>query len=79
MTLAEMIYEKSKDLPEAKAREVIDFIDFLKTRIPQADAADAGDEQESRHAALARIAGVRVHWDGKPIPSRDALYDGGRG
>lgn len=74
------IYQKSKDLPEEKAREVIDFIDFLKTRIPQADETGAREEQESlRSTALAQLADVRVHWNGKPIPNRDALYDDGRG
>ena len=32
MNLAETIYQKSLDLPEDKAVEVIDFIDFLKNR-----------------------------------------------
>jgi hypothetical protein len=32
MNLAETIYQKSLDLPEEKAIEVIDFIDFLKQR-----------------------------------------------
>ena len=32
MNLAETIYQKSLDLPEDKAIEVIDFIDFLKNR-----------------------------------------------
>ncbi len=32
MNLAETIYQKSLDLPEEKANEVIDFIDFLKHR-----------------------------------------------
>jgi hypothetical protein len=33
MTLAETIYQKSLDLPDEKAIEVIDFIDFLKSRL----------------------------------------------
>jgi hypothetical protein len=32
MTLAETIYQKSLELPDEKAIEVIDFIDFLKSR-----------------------------------------------
>ena len=32
MNLAETIYQKCLDLPEEKAIEVIDFIDFLKNR-----------------------------------------------
>jgi hypothetical protein len=36
MNLSEMIYEKSRHLPEDKAQEVIDFIDFLLCRTEQA-------------------------------------------
>jgi hypothetical protein len=75
MTLAELIFEKSKDLPVVKAQEVIDFIDFIKTRNNQ---TEAGAQQE-REAALAKITRARIHWDGKPIPSRDELHDGARG
>lgn len=32
MTLAETIYQKSLELPDNKAIEVIDFIDFIKSR-----------------------------------------------
>ena len=76
MTLAELIFEKSKDLPVVKAREVIDFIDFIKTRDAQTEEAGA---QQERDAALAKIARARIHWEGKPIPSRDELHDGARG
>jgi hypothetical protein len=37
MNLAETIYQKSLDLPEDKAIEVIDFIDFLKNRARPAE------------------------------------------
>lgn len=76
MTLAELIFEKAKDLPVVKAHEVIDFIDFIKSRDRQNDAADTKEERE---AALAKIARARIHWEGKPIPSRDELHDGARG
>jgi len=36
MTTAEKIYEAVKPLPEAMAREVLDFIEFVKTRRDQA-------------------------------------------
>ena len=32
MALAEKIYEAVKPLPEALAREVLDFVEFLRTR-----------------------------------------------
>ena len=37
MNLAEIIYQKSLDLPEEKAAEVIDFIDFIKSRLKETD------------------------------------------
>ena len=40
MTLAEAIYQRSQKLPDAAAREVLDFIDFLGQRYGVADAAD---------------------------------------
>lgn len=33
MNLAEVIYQKSLDLPEDKAIQVINFIDFIKSRL----------------------------------------------
>jgi hypothetical protein len=41
MTLAETIYQKSLTLPPEKAREVLDFIDFIKDRSVGANV-DAG-------------------------------------
>jgi len=35
MALADKIYEAVKPLPEAMAREVLDFIEFLRTRREQ--------------------------------------------
>lgn len=63
MNLAETIYQKSLDLPEEKAIEVIDFIDFLKSRsranqligqakTPQSEGHDLQLDQQdiNRHA-----------------------------
>jgi hypothetical protein len=76
MSLANLIYEKSKDLPEDRAAEVIDFIDFIKGRV-RPTAEPVGDDRADAvsRSALARLAEVKVHWGGKPIPSRDDLYD----
>lgn len=38
MNLVETIYQKSLDLPPEKAQQVIDFIDFIKTRTPTPSA-----------------------------------------
>lgn len=32
MNTVELIYQESKDLPEAEAREVLDFVAFLKAK-----------------------------------------------
>ncbi|MDD5058993.1 MAG: hypothetical protein PHQ60_14085 [Sideroxydans sp.] len=76
MTLAELIFEKSKDLPVVKAQEVIDFIDFIKARNYQASEAS---KKEDREVALTKISRARIHWEGKPIANRDELHDGARG
>lgn len=78
MTLAETIYQHSLSLPESAAREALDFIEFLEQRYGQS-ATLAADDEKKRQAALAHIAAVRVHWQDKPIPDRDALYDDVRG
>jgi hypothetical protein len=78
MTLAETIYQHSLSLPEAAAREALDFIEFLEQRYGQPETL-VSDDEKKRQAALAHIAAVRVHWQDKPIPDRDALYDDARG
>jgi len=32
MNTADLIYQEAKDLPEAEAREVLDFVEFLKAK-----------------------------------------------
>ncbi len=32
MNTAELIYQEARDLPEAEAREVLDFVEFLKAK-----------------------------------------------
>ena len=78
MTLAETIYQHSLSLPESAAREVLDFIEFLEQRYGQ-PATPLSDDEKKRQAALTHIAAVQVHWQGKPISNRDALYDDARG
>ena len=78
MTLAEAIYQHSLALPEPAAREVLDFIEFLEQRYRQS-VSPVTDDDKKRQAALSHIAAVRVHWQDKPIPDRDALYDDARG
>jgi Protein of unknown function (DUF2281) len=77
MTLAEAIYQHSLALPEPAAREALDFIEFLEQRYGQSVPPVADDDQK-RQVALAHIAAIQVHWQGKPIPDRDTLYDDAR-
>lgn len=55
MLLAETIYEHSLSLPEAAAREVLDFIDFLTTRYEKPALLSA----KAKNKRLAeKIAGI---------------------
>ncbi len=40
MTIAELIYEQVKNLPENAAREVLDFVGYLRERGTRADWRD---------------------------------------
>ena len=47
MNTAERIYQEAQTLPEAQAREVLDFLEFLKSKlekIPAIDAKNASNE-----------------------------------
>lgn len=81
MTLAESIYQHSLRLPEHAAREALDFIEFLEQRYPVTGPCGGTHPRPegARREALERLARVRIPWDGKPIPDRDALYDDLRG
>ncbi|MCP4702105.1 MAG: DUF2281 domain-containing protein [Gammaproteobacteria bacterium] len=78
MSFAEAIYERCRRLPDFAAREALDFIEFLEQRYAAAQSPATTDE-ERRRLALAHLATVRIHWGGKPIPDRNALYDEARG
>ena len=48
MTTAERIYQQSRDLPEAQAQSVLDFIEFLReklrrNKVRQQEAADMSE------------------------------------
>lgn len=63
MTIAERIFEEVRALPEIQAREVLDFVSFLKSR--QADKSAQRDV-----SAFDRFGAV---YDGHF--NRDELYD----
>ena len=81
MTLAEMIYQKSLELPDDKAQEVIDFIEFLQARSASGsrDPITEAEREARRRRAWERLKEVRIPWGGKPIPDRVELYDDVRG
>ena len=51
MTLVEAIYEHSQRLPEAAAREVLDFIEFLEQRYGKQVQAAAAPRRQAGSAA----------------------------
>lgn len=77
--MAEEIYQKSLDLPLEKAQEVIDFIDFLKTRYPMKKPTDTlvelpTDYEQAQQQALAFLDAPPFMLSGR-YWSRDSLYD----
>jgi hypothetical protein len=78
MSIAELIYQASLDLPLEEAQEVIDFIEFLKHRRPiitPVGAIDRADDYDrARQQASAFLDTPPFVLDGR-YGSRDSLYD----
>ncbi len=55
MSIAELVYEQVKTLPEPVAREVLDFIGYLRER---------GERREWRDLMNAQSASLAPLWDG---------------
>lgn len=64
MTIAERIFEEVRALPEMQAREVLDFVSFLKSRRTTAKSAQRDMSAFDRFGAV---------YDGRF--NRDELYD----
>jgi hypothetical protein len=62
MSIAEMIFEQVKALPEPLAREVLDFVSYLRER------QDRGDWRDLMNAQSASLAPV---WDN----AEDKVWD----
>jgi hypothetical protein len=62
MSLAELVYEQVKALPEPLAREVLDFVAFLRER---RDREDWRDLMSAQASSLAPV------WDN----AEDAVWD----
>ena len=54
MTFADLVYEQVKTLPEPLAREVLDFIGYLRER---------GERRESRDLMNAQASAFADAWD----------------
>ena len=86
-SLAHTIYERSLELSDESARQVLDFVDFLFARqlrsaVRERAAPPLPIEQDDqlRREAVERLRNVDLSWDGgKPIPDRNELYDTARG
>ncbi len=62
MTIAELIYEQVKKLPDQAAREVLDFVGYLRN---QGERADWRDLMSAQSASLVKV------WDS----SEDQVWD----
>jgi hypothetical protein len=62
LTIAELIYEQVKNLPDQTAREVLDFIGYLRER---GELADWRDLEAAQSGSLAPV------WDN----SEDQVWD----
>jgi hypothetical protein len=62
MTIAELVYEQVKTLPDQLAREVLDFVGYLRER---GDRADWRDLMNAQSASLAPV------WDN----AEDKVWD----
>lgn len=52
MTLGELVYEQVKTLPETQAKEVLDFIGFLKEKQERSEWEDLMGAQASAFKAI---------------------------
>jgi hypothetical protein len=74
MNTAELIYRQAKNLPEAAAREVLDFIEFLhaKERRSEDETAYLMREPANARDLLEAAAELRDH---KAYPAHELLPD----
>jgi hypothetical protein len=73
MNTAELIYQKAKTLPEVEAREILDFIEFLKTK-RRSESETAYLLQEPANARRLLAAADNI-WAGRCIEEQELLPD----
>ncbi|OUY08370.1 DUF2281 domain-containing protein [Acinetobacter populi] len=56
MNIAQTIFQKVKDLPDAQAQEILDFVDFIQTRYGKSDHQVAKQELENKASMALSIA-----------------------
>jgi hypothetical protein len=69
MTTAELIYQRSRELPEAEAHSVLDFIEFLREKLRR---NTAGPQQQAA-ADMSEFDQFGAVYDG--TFDRNACYD----
>ena len=62
MSIADLVYEQVKTLPDQLAREVLDFVGYLRER---------GERREWRDLMHAQAASLAPVWDG----AEDKVWD----
>jgi hypothetical protein len=75
MTLAETIYQRSLKLPEAAAREALDFIEFLSQRYGLAEAATSADDDAAAYDAWFKAQVRQALDDPRPGIPADAARE----
>lgn len=67
MNIAEQVFDAVKTLPEQQAAEVLDFVEFLKTKSKR----QTSDRREKAFATLDKYSGL---YDGSSF-SREELHE----
>jgi hypothetical protein len=70
MNTAELIYQESKELPEFEAREVLDFVNFLKAKRQRLKIALQNNTENTDMSEFDQFGSV---YDGQF--DREACYD----
>lgn len=74
MNTAELIYQEAKNLPEAEAREVLDFLEFLKAKRQRSEDETAYLLREPANARDL-LEAVRELREGRGYQARELLPD----
>lgn len=57
MTIAHLITEKLNTLPSEKQQEVLDFVEFLQSKVTMRNGSESGNEENSALVAAQKWAG----------------------